>query len=32
MPNPFDSLWATVIAGVILTVLLYFAALWLMGA
>ncbi len=31
MPNPLDSLWGTVIAGVIVTIGLYFVARWLMG-
>ena len=32
MSNPFDSLWGTVITGVILTVVLYYVVRWLMGA
>jgi hypothetical protein len=32
MPNPLDSLWGTVIAGVILTIALYYAARWLLAA
>jgi hypothetical protein len=32
MQNPLDSLWGTVIAGVILTVILYYVAKALMGA
>ena len=32
MPNLLDSLWATVIAGVLLTFVLYFVARWLIGA
>ncbi len=32
MSNPLDSLWATVIAGVLLTIVFYFVARWLMGA
>ena len=32
MPNPLDSLWGTVITGVIVTVVLYYVAVWLMGA
>jgi hypothetical protein len=32
MQNPLDSLWGTVITGVIVTVVLYFVAKWLMGA
>jgi hypothetical protein len=32
MPNPLDSLWGTVILGVILTIALYRVASWLMGA
>ncbi len=31
MQNPLDSLWGTVIAGVILTVILYFIAKALIG-
>ncbi len=31
MFNPLDSLWGTVVAGVILTVILYFVVLTLMG-
>ncbi len=31
MPNPLDSLWGTVITGVIVTVVLYYVAVWLMG-
>jgi len=29
MKNPLDSLWGTVISGIVLTVALYFAAQWL---
>ena len=32
MSNPLDSLWGTVITGVILTIVLYYVARWLMGA
>lgn len=32
MLNPLNSLWGTVIAGVLLTVVLYYFARWLMGA
>jgi hypothetical protein len=32
MRNPLDSLWATVIGGVLLTVALYLVARWLIGA
>lgn len=32
MSNPLDSLWGTVITGVILTVVLYYVVKWLMGA
>jgi hypothetical protein len=32
MPNPLDSLWGTVITGIIVTVVFYYVALWLMGA
>jgi hypothetical protein len=32
MSNPLDSLWGTVITGVILTVVLYYVVRWLMGA
>lgn len=31
MKNPLDSLWGTVISGVILTVILYYIAKALMG-
>lgn len=31
MQNPLDSLWGTVIAGVILTVVLYYVAKLLIG-
>ena len=31
MPNPLDSLWGTVITGIIVTVIFYYVALWLMG-
>jgi hypothetical protein len=31
VPNPFDSLWGTVIIGVIATIALYQLALWLTG-
>ena len=31
MPNPFDSLWGTVIISVIATIALYQVALWLTG-
>ncbi len=31
MSNPLDSLWGTVISGVILTIVLYYVAIWLMG-
>lgn len=31
MPNPLDSLWATVILGIIATFALYHFAAWLMG-
>lgn len=31
MQNPLDSLWGTVIAGVILTVVLYYVAKILIG-
>jgi hypothetical protein len=31
MQNPLDSLWGTVIAGVILTVVLYYVAKMLIG-
>jgi hypothetical protein len=31
MKNPLDSIWGTVISGLILTVVLYFAATWLVG-
>jgi hypothetical protein len=30
--NPLDSLWGTIIAGVVLTVILYFIVRALMGA
>jgi hypothetical protein len=29
--NPLDSLWGTVICGVVLTVIFYFIAQWLVG-
>ena len=32
MPNPLDSLWETVIGGVLLSFVLYFVARWLIGA
>ena len=32
MSNPLDSLWGTVITGIILTVVLYYVARWVMGA
>lgn len=32
MSNPLDSLWGTVITGVVLTIVLYYVARWLMGA
>ena len=32
MPNPLDSLWATVIGGVLLTLVLYVVVHWLIGA
>lgn len=32
MSNPLDSLWGTVITGVILTIVLYYVVRWLMGA
>jgi hypothetical protein len=31
MQNPLDSLWGTVIVGVVLTVILYYAVSALMG-
>ena len=31
MPNPLDSLWGTVITGVVLTIVLYYVARWLIG-
>ena len=31
MKNPLDSLWGTVICGVILTAILYYAAEWLVS-
>jgi hypothetical protein len=31
MKNPLDSLWGTVIAGLVLTVLLYYLARGMMG-
>jgi hypothetical protein len=31
VPNPLDSLWGTVILGVIVTMVLYQVAIWLMG-
>ena len=31
MKNPLDSLWGTVIAGLVLTVVLYFLASTMMG-
>jgi hypothetical protein len=31
MSDPLDSLWTMVIAGVLLTLVLYFVARWLMG-
>lgn len=32
MQNPLDSLWGTVIVGVVLTVILYYVVKSLMGA
>ena len=32
MKNPLDSLWGTVITGLVLTVILYYAAKSMMGA
>jgi len=32
MSNPLDSLWGTVITGVVVTIVLYYVARWLMGA
>jgi len=32
MKNPLDSLWGTVISGLVLTVVLYFLARSMMGA
>ncbi len=32
MQNPLDSLWGTVIVGVVLTVILYYVVRALMGA
>jgi len=32
MSNPLDSLWGTVITGLIVTVIFYYVAKWLMGA
>ncbi len=32
MSNPLDSLWGTVITGVVLTIVLYYVVRWLMGA
>lgn len=29
MKNPLDSLWGTVISGVVLTVIFFYAAQWL---
>lgn len=31
MKNPLDSLWGTVICGVILTVIFFYVAQWLVG-
>ncbi len=31
MKNPLDSLWGTVISGLILTGVLYYVAQWLVG-
>lgn len=31
MKNPLDSLWGTVISGIVLTVVLYYVAKTLMG-
>jgi uncharacterized membrane protein YkvI len=31
MKNPLDSLWGTVISGLILTVILFYCATWLVG-
>ena len=31
MKNPLDSIWGTVICGVIITVGLFFVAQWLVG-
>lgn len=32
MKNPLDSLWGTVVAGLVLTVVLYYLARSMMGA
>jgi hypothetical protein len=32
MKNPLDSLWGTVISGLVLTLILYFIAKTMMGA
>ncbi len=32
MSNPLDSLWGTVITGVVVTIVLYYVVRWLMGA
>lgn len=31
MKNPLDSLWGTVISGLVITVALYYVASWLVG-
>ena len=31
MKNPLDSLWGTVICGVVLTVVFFYVAQWLVG-
>jgi hypothetical protein len=31
MKNPLDSLWGTVICGVVLTIIFYYVATWLVG-
>ncbi len=31
MKNPLDSLWGTVISGVVLTVIFFYVAQWLVG-
>jgi hypothetical protein len=31
MKNPLDSLWGTVISGVVLTVILFYVAQWLVA-